>query len=312
MLSKGQYRKITMAERQGKLGDSWNECACHLLRLLGWQHIGDTNVDLPGCDGKDYGIDSVMKYSVTGKKTMQTVLVESKRWSKNSIQSGTMQDWMERFKKKLSALRNSQKLMDEYPELEDCTPTNLGIIMCWVHDADEYYLATQFQGYLTNIKINSKPSKSSFSRIMLIDNRRIIKLCAMIDALKKYTSYKFAYPSGIVDNDVVGLNTVLSVEYMMSDVIIADAVKDNEVCSIAFYFGEMTESAMNSLLELLKTYQRVRENTPLVIHYSDNSDTCIDIINSFKRKESYKDIISFKKLEILSLNSEPAILSNDD
>ena len=64
-----------MGERQRKLGDSWNECAGRLLKQLGWVHVGDSDMDLPGIDSKEYGIDSIMKYQVAGKKMMQTVLL---------------------------------------------------------------------------------------------------------------------------------------------------------------------------------------------------------------------------------------------
>lgn len=35
-----------MAERQGKLGDSWNESAKRLLKLLGWQFVGDSDMTM--------------------------------------------------------------------------------------------------------------------------------------------------------------------------------------------------------------------------------------------------------------------------
>lgn len=50
-----------MAEKQGKLGDSWNNYANRLVKLLGWEHIGDKNMDLKGSDGEEYGVDSILK-----------------------------------------------------------------------------------------------------------------------------------------------------------------------------------------------------------------------------------------------------------
>ena len=129
-----------MAERQVKLGESWNECARRLLQLLGWKFIGDSDMDLPGTDSKEYGVDSILKYKVAGKSSMQTALLESKRYAKDSIKSETLQQWLERVQKKLSMLRNSKELLKEFTDLEDCLPTNLGVIMVWVHDADEAYL----------------------------------------------------------------------------------------------------------------------------------------------------------------------------
>ena len=74
-----------MAEKQGKLGDNWNDYSNRLVQDMGWQHIGDKNMDLKGSDGDEYGVDSILKYKVAGHDVMQTVLLESKRYSKDSI-----------------------------------------------------------------------------------------------------------------------------------------------------------------------------------------------------------------------------------
>ena len=137
-----------MAEKQGKLGDNWNDYANRLVKLLGWDHIGDKNMDLKGNDGEEYGVDSILKYKVAGKDTLQTVILESKRYAKTSIQSNTLFKWVKRLKEKLDGLRNSEELLKEFPEMDDCSQTNLGVIMLWVHDADESYLNGTFQNLI--------------------------------------------------------------------------------------------------------------------------------------------------------------------
>lgn len=302
-----------MAEKQGKLGDNWNDCADRLLKKLGWQHIGDSNMDLTGSDDKEYGVDSIYKYSVAGKSTMQTVILESKRYQQSSISATNLQKWVERLKEKLSQLRNSKELMNQFPELEDCSPTNLGIIMCWVHDGEKKYLNETFQRYLESTIINTGAKSGAYSRIMVLDNRRIVKLCSMIDELiNKYDDYDFVYPSGIIDNDVLIMHKVLSVEYMMSDIIIAEGRKDGKIFSVVFYFGQITESSVSSLLEFLQVYQRVEEKKPLVIYYYDEIDNAIDVINSFKEKDSYKGILDFKIPMHFALDREPSIIANND
>lgn len=301
-----------MAERQGKLGDSWNESAKRLLKLLGWQFVGDSDMDLPGTDSKEYGVDSVLKYSVAGKRTMQTALLESKRYAMDSIKAGTLQQWLERFHKKLSMLRNSKDLLKEFTELDDCSPTNLGIVMVWVHDADEIYLNQTFQRYLENTVINTGGRVGAYSRIMVLDNRRITKLCAMVEVLKKYDDYNFVYPSGIIDNDTIEESKVLSVEYMMSDIIIAECRKGRKSSSVVFYFGKMTEPSVAALMEFLKVYQRIDSKKPLDIYYYDSGADTINVVNSFKNKESYKKIINFQKLTHLAFNDEPSMIANDE
>lgn len=301
-----------MAERQGKLGDNWNECARRLLKLLGWKFVGDSDIDLLGTDSKEYGVDSFLKYKVAGKRSMQPVLLESKRYAMDSIKACTLQQWLERLQKKLSMLRNSKELLKELGELEDCSPTNLGVIMVWVHNADETYLSQTLQRYFENTVINTGSRVGAYSRIMVLDNRRITKLCAMIEALKSYDDFNFVYPSGIVDNDAIEENKVLSVEYMMSDIIIAECRKGKKPASVVFYFGKMSESFVDILLEFLKVYQRVDSKKPLDIFYYDSCADTLNVINSFKNKESYKKIINFQKLTHFALNDEPSMIANDE
>lgn len=302
-----------MAERQGKLGDSWNECAGRLLRHLGWQLIGDSNIDLKGSDSKEYGVDSILKYSVAGKSMKQVAILESKRYAKASVQSGTLQKWLERLKDKLNALRNSKDMLAEFStEMEDCLPVNLGVIMVWIHDADENYLNVTFQKFLENTIINTGAKADGYSRIMVLDNRRIVRLCSMVEALNKYDSYSFVYPAGIVDNEIQVLNKVLSVEYMMSDIIIAKGVKNKKEKSLVFYYGKMTESSVSVLMDCLNVYQRAESTTPLVIYYYDSNDDAINVINSYKKKDCYKKILGFEKLTHFAYNDEPALIANDD
>ncbi len=301
-----------MGERQRKLGDSWNECAGRLLKQLGWVHVGDSDMDLPGIDSKEYGIDSIMKYQVAGKKMMQTVLLESKRYGMKSIQAGTLQNWLETLKNKLNKLRNSKDLLKEFEELEECSPTNLGIIMLWVHDADDAFLNDTLQKRIENTIINTGGRVGAYSRIMVLDNRRIVRLCSMIDALKGFDDYDFVYPAGIIDNEAIVENKVLSVEYMMSDIILAECKKLDKFSSVVFYFGKMTESNVNTLLEFLKVYQRVDSKKKLQIYYYDSTNVTQDVINSFKKKDCYKDIIAFNKLAHFAYNDEPSLIANDE
>lgn len=302
-----------MAESQGKLGDNWNECAGRLLKHLGWQLIGDTNIDLKGTDSKEYGVDSILKYAVAGKSMKQVAILESKRYAKTSLQFGTLQKWLERLKDKLNALRNSKDLLAEFgTAMEDCLPVNLGVIMVWIHDADESYLDGIFQRYLENTIINTGAKADGYSRIMVLDNRRIVRLCSMVDALNKYDSYSFVYPAGIVDNEIQVLNKVQSVEYMMSDIIIAKGVKNKKEKSLVFYFGKMTENSVSVLLDCLNVYQRAESSTPLVIYYYETNDNTVNVLNSFKKKDSYKDILKFEKLTHFAYNDEPALIANDE
>lgn len=301
-----------MAERQGKLGDNWNDYSNRLAKLLGWQHVGDKNMDLKGADGEEYGVDSILKYKVAGKEIMQTVLLESKRYAMSSIKATTLFNWIKRLKEKLDGLRNSEELLKEFPELDNCSCTNLGIIMLWVHDADENYLNNQYQNYLENTSFSTGAKSGSYLRVMVLDNRRIVQLCAMYDELKSFDDFNFVYPSGIIDNIAIEQNKVLSVEYMMSKVIIANGRKNDKEISLTFYYGTVTDANMTILMTFLSKYQRIEKDKPLYVYYYDKSDSVIDVINSFENKDSYKGFLRFKKLQHYSINSEPKMIANDE
>lgn len=115
-----------MAERQGKLGDMWNACAVRFLSLFDWNHIGDKDIDVIGEDGNAYGIDALMDYNSPGMATRQSVIVESKRYSTDSINYSVMSGWLRRLTKKLEQCRNSEELQNEFPALMECCSINLG------------------------------------------------------------------------------------------------------------------------------------------------------------------------------------------
>lgn len=301
-----------MAEKQGKLGDNWNDYANRLAKILGWQHVGDKNIDLKGNDGKEYGVDSILKYIVPGKDTLQTILLESKRYAKSSINGSTLSTWIKRLKEKLDGLRNSEELLKDFPELNYCSQTNLGVVILWVHDADESYLNGTFQNILENTIISTGAKPGSYSRIMVVDNRRIVQLCAMCDVLSSFDDYMFVYPAGIIDNVAIEQSKVLTVEYMMSNIIIVDCEKDGNSSSVVFYFGRITEANMSILMSFLSRYQRIVAKKPLLIYYYDKSDVVLDVINSFKSKDGYRGILDFKKLAHFSVDSEPQIIANDE
>lgn len=301
-----------MAEKQGKLGDNWNDYANRLVEMLGWEHVGDKNIDLKGSDGEEYGVDSILKYEVAGKETLQTVLLESKRYAQSSIKNTTLPKWIKRLKEKLDGLRNSEELLKEFSELNDCSQTNLGIIMLWVHNGDENYLNGTYQRYLENTIISTGARAGSYSRIMVLDNRRIVQLCAMVDSLNTFDDYNFVYPSGIIDNVAIEQSKVLSVEYMMSNIIIAKGDKGGKESSVVFYFGEITDANVTLLMSFLSKYQRIDKKKPLLVYYYDKSDAALDVINSFKSKEDYKDILDFKKLAHYSFDSEPHTIANNE
>lgn len=299
-----------MGEIPAKLGNKWNDTVNALLEALGWKHIGDKDMDLPGTDDKDHGIDALLIYDNPGKTVRQTVLVESKHYAKGSLSPSKLKEWIELLRRKQNQLRASSDLQKEFPVLAECSETNLGVIMCWVHDADEEYLSGTFQNYLENAIIPSAPRTGLYSRIMVLDNRRIVRLVSMLQVLGKAKSFCFVYPAGINDNIQTERSEVLTVEYMMSNIIIAECQGTKEKNTTVFYFGEMEVPAVETLLSFLSKYQRLDKDRSVKIYYYENDEDTDNVTKHFKGKD-YTNI-KFVRMQQLSLNSEPSLNLEED
>lgn len=300
-----------MAEQQGKLGNFWNDNVVALVEKLGWKHIGDKDMDLPGTDEEDHGIDCLLSYENPGKTIRQTVLLESKHYAKTSLSPSKLRGWIETLHKKQNVLKASEDLQKEFPSLADCSETNLGVIMCWVHDADEDYLSNTFQNYLESASIPSAPRTGVYSRIMVLDNRRIVRLVSMLQELKKAKSYSFVYPSAINDNTQIERTTVLSVEYMMSNIILSECEVKSGTVTTVFYFGEMEIPAIETLFGFLGKYQQLDKDRSIKIYYYEHSERTANVINHFKGDKEYENI-RFMRMQNLAINAIPSFNTEED
>lgn len=300
-----------MAEKQAKEGNFWNDNVVALVEELGWKHIGDKDMDLPGTDDEDHGIDCLLSYENPGKTIQQTVLLESKNYAKKSLSPSRVRGWIETLHKKQNALKASGDLQNEFPSLADCSETNLGVIMCWVHGADEEYLGDTFQNYLESATIPSAPRTGVYSRIMVLDNRRIVRLVSMLQELKKAKSYSFVYPSAINDNTQIERTKVLSVEYMMSNIILSECVGKKDTFTTVFYFGEMEIPAIETLFGFLSKYQQLDKDRSIKIYYYEHGDKTANVINHFKGDDEY-DNIKFVRMQNLAINAVPTLNTEED
>lgn len=299
-----------MAENQGVNGDMWNDCAVSLLSYFGWDYIGDKNMDLKGSDGSDYGVDALTCYESPSLSVLQSCIVESKRYSVDSLKSTTkLRSWVERLRTKLDAFYQSEDLVKEFPRLEDCCSLNLGIIMCWVHDApNEQYFETSFSKQLEKAVINTMPKPKSYKRIFVLTNPRIVRLCSIANVIKD-GGYSFVYPSQLISGRPLVRSKVLSIDYAVSNIIYAERTKETKKSSIVFYFGKMNLTNLNILKDSLTMYNLIEAEKDLIIYYYDDNETTRTILpDAYK---VFKDLkAKFKVLERYDLNHEPSILKN--
>lgn len=301
-----------MAERQGKLGDMWNACAVKFLSLLGWNHIGDKDIDVIGEDGNIYGIDSLMDYNSPGMATRQSVIVESKRYSKDSINYSVMSGWLSRLTKKLEQCRNSEELQKEFPALTECCSINLGIIMVWVHDAEsEEYFHSNFAKLLNKLISVTRPKPNAFKRIIVFTNPQILRLCALYETLKD-RDYAFVYPSQLIGNYALERSKVLTIDYMLSNVILAEIKESGITEKHVFYFGIMTVDAIKILRESLLKYQFAEKDKKLIIHYTQHNDGTADLMPELQKQFTDVASVNFKKMTKYNIVTEPSIISNDN
>lgn len=304
-----------MAENQGANGDAWNNCAVALLKLFGWDYIGDKNMDLPGSDDNDYGVDALVCYDSPSKNVLQSCVIESKRYSVDSLTSSTkLKSWIERLRTKLDALYQSEELIQEFPRLEECCSINLGIIICWVHDAkDTEYFNTTFSKQLERAVINTQAKQNSYKRIYVLTNPRIVRLCSIASVIKDGT-YNFVYPSQLLNGRPLVRSKVLSIEYAVSNIIYAERDKDCKKSSIVFYFGKVDLVNMSILKDSLKMYNLIESGKELIIYHYENDESTRTILPDVKKKFKGADDIDvkFKTLEHYDIMQEPAILKNCD
>ena len=300
-----------MAENQGVNGDMWNNCAVNLLKLFGWEHIGDKNIDLVGTDSQEYGIDALMCYKSPSMAIKQSCLVESKRYSLNSLNASMLKKWIERLRQKLDALYQSEELVIEFPTMCDCCAINLGLIMCWIHDApNEVYFHDDFTKYLSKAIISTMPKPMSYKRIVVLTNPQIIRLCAVAEQISK-GGYQFVYPSQLLNDRPLVRSKILSVEYATSNTILAERINKDKYESVIFYFGLISIDAFRSLYESLIMYNILECEKKVMIYYYENNIKIREITPEIKK--IFKDVdLELKALTHYTISIEPSIIKDYD
>ena len=234
-------------EDQHYNGDEWNKQIVTLLKLFGWVHIGDYDMDVKGSEGERMGIDGIMQFDTPLKNRPQIVVVESKRYATTSFNKTLLQDWIIRLDKKLLSLRNSSPFFDTFPVAQECTITDTGIIAIWFHDTDKYKkFIPEFKDILSQISIPTRTRKAGFNKIWVLDNMRLMKLFALQTAIRELShrdSFRFVYSPRFCEDKPTERQKVLTIEYLFSDVVFAEQEIKGEgtrkELSYIFYFGDL-------------------------------------------------------------------------
>lgn len=273
-----------MAEDQGVNGDSWNDKACLLFQKLGWSSIGDSNIDIPGDNGKVLGVDRLFKFFDIRKASIeQGVILESKRYLTTSFSVIEFQKWIERLNTKINNVKHSEKFYQDYVDLYGTDMRN-GLIVIWFADTLKYLNNNEFfKNALLSIKTPRARSNNVFNRIYVLENEEILRLCSLIDAMdrfnkKNYVKLSFYYPQSDHTNTGVSLKDHITIDYIFSRFILAQG-KDNDGIEkrVVFYFGDIDTKSFLPLFDCLKTIGFVDYSKPLTIF-------------NYKKDESFRKV----------------------
>ena len=282
-----------MAEDQGYNGDKWNDYVVYLLSQFGWEKIGDTNMDLEGEDENLGGVDALMVYEQPGYEMRRTVIVESKRYKQSSLSKSRIYGWLSVLSKKLDMFRNSENLIEQFPLLQDCENIKHGFILNWVTDADKKFM-DDYAGYLLDYSNQTTASLKGWKRVAIANNKRINMLRSILDVMKS-RSCNFFYPSQLTGTNSGAYKKVLTIEYMFSNIILAEDANSHE--KIVFYFGQMNYESLEALSQCLNLYQ-----------YSiQGSDDVRKILPTVKSKLFANINVAFSALERFAIDREPKI-----
>lgn len=291
-----------MGEDIGVNGDRWNNKAISLLKEFHWEQIGDSNMDLTGTDDKAHGVDALLSCKDPNVNVPQPIILESKFYSKDSLSANIVHKWIDILKNKINTCKDSQKLHEKFPILDDCASLNQGLIMCWIHDADSDAIE-KVHNYFETYNEKSGPS-NKWGRIGFITNDKILQLYAVCQIVKE-KSLIYYYPSQIINGRTSTYSKVLSVNYMFSDIILAkDLNNDKHKC--IFYFGETDLRSLKLLHECLLLFQYVVDGENLDIYCYSQGEEFRKIVNDIK--EDYEGVeVNFRSIPKYDLTSEPEI-----
>lgn len=292
-----------MAEDQGYNGDKWNDYVVYLLSQFGWEKIGDTNMDLEGEDENIGGVDALMAYDQPGYAMRRTVVVESKRYKQSSLSKSVIDGWLSVLSKKLDFFRNSEKLIEQFPLLQDCENLKHGLILNWITDADKEFLAN-YAAYLLDYSNQTTASLKGWKRVAIANNERINMLRSILNVMKS-RSCNFFYPSQLTGTNSGVYKKVLTIEYMFSNIILAEDANSHE--KIIFYFGQMNYESLEALGQCLNLYQYSIEGSNMSIYHYEDNDDVRKILPTVKGKLFANINVNFTALEKFAIDTEPKI-----
>ncbi|MBL8098900.1 MAG: hypothetical protein JNK81_06940 [Anaerolineales bacterium] len=298
-----------MAEDQGVNGDLWTEQGAILLQRLGWEKIGDSNIDIEGTDGIKHGIDSLFKYKDFARLLDEGIFVEAKRYKTTSFSPSKIGDWVIKLDHKINEISLDEGFYNTYPAMRE-TKTRNGLLLLWFSDAKNFpKVEESIQTALEGVNI-PKGRIAKSNRLFVMTNPDILRLASVIDVVDHWNSksgngkLKFYYPSTF--GKPVQEESTLSLEYMYSQFLVgrAEEISNGKVSqsNFVFYFGDNSVDSYEMLHAALIANKAIQNNHKLFIYQYQRDDDFRkikpDILKIFQG-EGYPDV-SFEQMNILA------------
>ncbi len=271
-----------MPEDQGVNGDRWTNEASRFLVRLNWEKVADSNIDIPGVDGREHGIDAMFTYKLLPNDESEGVFLEAKNYSKDSFKIGMLQDWVNVINQKILDIKRSEEFYKKYPAFINGVKVRNGLLAIWINDLDnDKAFREKFTKALVSISV-PRGRLGRINRLFILTNDNILRLCSLIDTIGKLKStdqsqdneYYFWYPA--TNRTSAIYSNVLNLEYMYSKFVFVKVGSKglrpsdrNVVC----YFGARDVQSYSKLRDAMLLYQFVSNNNQLTIYsYQDDKD----------------------------------------
>ncbi|MBS9525659.1 hypothetical protein KI659_16695 [Litoribacter alkaliphilus] len=268
-----------MAEDQGVNGDIWNKEAVSLLKEFGWISIGDNNIDIKGIDKKKHGIDTLIKYEGNlFNRLPQGFFLEAKRYETKNFKAVNFRDWVNTLDNKIRLLRGSIEMEEQFPDFSNSDARN-GIIMIWFADVANYN-EDKLKKALKSISPKNPSGLTRPSRIFVLDNYHILRLCSLKNSIENieskkegFKNFKFYYPSVGNNSNPIFRSNSLSIEYMFSKFILGEAIYGaNKEVKIVFFFGNPIIQNFKLLKDCLLNLNFIDSDKDLILFLYKRDD----------------------------------------
>lgn len=223
-----------MGEEQGNTGDRGNQRIVTLLKSLGWDKQGKSDVGI-SCskrkhDSDTHGVDAYFSYDdpyLPSHSSGRGVLVESKSKKWDSWDGTELNNAVTQARQTLECSIESDEFREKLDDDKDRT-VNASIVAAWVNDED--YNAEKFQGYIEGCE--TKPLAGGPYYVLVLDNDHLDRLASISQhhneiSLEYSTEqeritnceFGFYYPALHEPKSEPKLRSALSFDYLFSDYI---------------------------------------------------------------------------------------------